>query len=42
MWDGIRKLSLSLILSDPNTFEGGELQFYNGGKSLDDMHEVTG
>tara|TARA_R100000781_G_C4049366_1_gene116927 strand:- start:58 stop:639 length:582 start_codon:yes stop_codon:yes gene_type:complete len=37
-----RKLSLSLILSDPNTFEGGELQFYNGGKQLEDMGDVTG
>ena len=37
-----RKLSLSLILSDPNTFEGGELQFYNGGKHLEDMGDVTG
>ena len=38
----IRKLSLSLILSDPNTFEGGELQFYNGGHPLQDMGEITG
>ena len=26
----IRKLSLTLVLSNPDTFEGGELQFYNG------------
>ena len=28
----LRKLSLTLVLSDPDTFEGGELQFYNGEK----------
>jgi len=38
----IRKLSLSLILSDPDTFEGGELQFYNGDRPLEDMGEITG
>ena len=38
----IRKLSLSLILSDPDTFEGGELQFYNGDRPLGDLGEVTG
>ena len=38
----IRKLSLSLILSDPDTFEGGELQFYNGGRPLEDMGGITG
>jgi PKHD-type hydroxylase len=38
----IRKLSLSLILSDPDTFEGGELQFYNGGRPMKDMGEITG
>ena len=37
----IRKLSLSLILSDPDTFEGGELQFYNGGRPMQDMGEIT-
>ena len=37
-----RKLSLSLILSDPNTFEGGELQFYNGGRPMEDMGKITG
>ena len=37
-----RKLSLSLILSDPNTFEGGELQFYNGGRPLEDNGELVG
>ena len=38
----IRKLSLSLILSDPDTFEGGELQFYNGDRPMQDMGGITG
>ena len=38
----VRKLSLSLPLSDPDTFEGGKLEFYNGGKSLPDMGEIKG
>ena len=38
----VRKLSLSLILSNPDTFEGGELQFYNGDRPLEDMGEITG
>ena len=29
-----RKLSLTFVLSDPDTFEGGELQFYNGGRPM--------
>lgn len=37
-----RKLSLTLVLSDPNNFEGGELQFYNGGRPMEDMGEITG
>ena len=37
-----RKLSLTLGLSNPDNFEGGELQFYNGGKSIDNMGEITG
>jgi PKHD-type hydroxylase len=37
-----RKLSLTLVLSDPNKFEGGELQFYNGGRPMEDMGEITG
>ena len=32
----IRKLSLTLVLSDPDTFEGGELQFYNGDRPIED------
>ena len=38
----IRKLSLTLVLSNPDTFEGGELQFYNGDRPLEDMGEITG
>ena len=38
----MRKLSLTLVLSDPNTFEGGELQFYNGEKPFQDMGEIKG
>jgi len=37
-----RKLSLTLVLSDPNTFEGGELQFYSGDRPLEDMGDMTG
>ena len=37
----IRKLSLTLVLSNPDTFEGGELQFYNGGRPIQDMGEIT-
>ena len=34
-------VSLSLILSNPDTFEGGELQFYNGGRPMEDMGGIT-
>ena len=37
-----RKLSLTLVLSNPDNFEGGELQFYNGGRPMEDMGEITG
>lgn len=37
----VRKLSLTLVLSDPNKFEGGELQFYSGGRPIEDMGEIT-
>ena len=37
-----RKLSLTLVLSDPDTFEGGELQFYTGDRPMEDMGEITG
>ena len=37
-----RKLSLSLILTDPDTFEGGEFQFFNGGKPVKENGDETG
>ena len=40
--NAIRKLSLTLALSDPDTFEGGELQFYNGDRPVDNVGEITG
>jgi PKHD-type hydroxylase len=36
-----RKLSLTLVLSNPDNFEGGELQFYNGGRPLEDIGNMT-
>lgn len=36
-----RKLSLTLVLSKPDNFEGGELQFYNGDRPMEDMGEIT-
>jgi len=30
----VRKLSLTFVLSDPDTFEGGELEFYAGGRPM--------
>ena len=36
-----RKLSLTLVLSDPDTFDGGELQFYSGDRPMEDMGEIT-
>ena len=32
-----RKLSLTLCLTDPDTYEGGNLEFFNGGKSFSDF-----
>ena len=32
-----RKLSLSLMLTDSNAFEGGEFQFFNGGRPIDEQ-----
>jgi len=40
--NNIRKLSLTLVLSNPDTFEGGELQFYNGDRPMQDKGEITG
>jgi predicted 2-oxoglutarate/Fe(II)-dependent dioxygenase YbiX len=30
----VRKISMTLLLSDPSTFEGGELEFMDEGKQL--------
>ena len=38
----IRKLTAVLVVSNPDTFEGGELQFYNGDRPMEDMGEITG
>tara|TARA_Y100001951_G_C11259899_1_gene251852 strand:+ start:234 stop:818 length:585 start_codon:yes stop_codon:yes gene_type:complete len=38
----IRKLSLTMVLSDPDTFKGGELEFYNGDRPMEDVGEITG
>ena len=35
-----RKLSMSLMLTDPDTFTGGEFQFYNGGRSFEDDEQM--
>ena len=37
----IRKLSLTLVVSNPDTFEGGELQFYNGDRPVEEMGKIT-
>ena len=37
-----RKLSLSLMLTDPNAFEGGEFQFFNGGRPFTEKGDETG
>ena len=38
----IRKLTAVLVVSNPDTFEGGELQFYTGDRPMEDMGEITG
>jgi PKHD-type hydroxylase len=35
-----RKLSLSLMLTDPDTFTGGEFQFYNGGRPFAEQGDI--
>ena len=37
-----RKLSLSLVLSNPDNFEGGKLEFYNGGRPWEEKGDATG
>jgi PKHD-type hydroxylase len=38
----LRKLSLTLVLSDPDTYEGGEFQFFNGGRPMKGMGDRSG
>ena len=37
-----RKLSLTFCLTDPNDYEGGELEFYTGGKPMEKMELTDG
>jgi PKHD-type hydroxylase len=37
-----RKLSFSLVLSDPETFEGGDFQFYFGGHEAENIVQKKG
>ena len=37
-----RKLSLTFCLTDPNAYEGGNLEFYGGGKPMEDMELPDG
>lgn len=38
----VRKLSLSLILSGPDDYEGGKFEFYNGGRQVPDIGGISG
>ena len=38
----IRKLSLTLVLSDPNSFKGCNLEFYSGNRPIKDMGKISG
>ena len=37
-----RKLSLTFCLTDPNVYEGGELEFYGGNREMEDMELPDG
>ena len=37
-----RKLSLTFCLTDPKDYEGGELEFYNGDREMEDMELPDG
>jgi len=37
-----RKLSLTFCLTDPNVYEGGELQFYTGDRPMEDLELPDG
>ena len=38
----LRKLSLTFSLSDPKTYEGGYLEFYSGGRQMEDIELSDG
>jgi PKHD-type hydroxylase len=40
--DELRKLTAVLVLSKPDTFKGGELQFFNGDRPMEDLGKITG
>jgi PKHD-type hydroxylase len=40
--DELRKLTVVLVLSPPDTFKGGELQFFNGDHPMEDIGNLTG
>ena len=40
--DELRKLTAVLVLSHPDTFKGGELQFFNGDRPMEDLGKITG
>ena len=37
-----RKLSLTFCLTDPKDYEGGRLEFYGGGRKMEDVGEISG
>jgi len=37
-----RKLSLTFCLTDPKVYEGGNLEFYGGGRKMEDVGEISG
>ena len=37
-----RKLSLTFSLTDPKKYEGGDLEFYGGGRKMEDHGKITG
>ena len=38
----VRKLSLTFCLTDPKDYEGGNLEFYGGGRKMEDVGEISG
>jgi len=37
-----RKLSLTFSLTDPKDYEGGNLEFYGGGRKMEDVGKISG